>query len=338
MANKREIIVCRTEDLPFKVAYTTPEHTYFRLFDFADGRQETVRKVCQLSNQDEVKIYIDDKKYIITNAYSIKDDGIKVVTESQPDWVPDTNNDTDRYEYLKTCVECNIPVYLYGPAGSGKNHSLKELATDLNLDFYFSNSVTQEYKITGFVDANGTFHETEFYRAWTKGGLFFLDELDASLPEVLVLLNAALANGYFDFPGKGRLDAHPDFRCGAAGNTVGTGADEQYTGRMPIDQSTLDRFVFIEWDYDPKVELSLAENDQRLVEFVHALRAANLNTTFSYRCIIYTKKLQAKGISTVQILQTVILKGLPKDAINTLKRPANALNSTYWEALAKMAG
>ena len=56
-----------------------------------------------------------------------------------------------------------------------------------------------------------------------NGGLFFLDEMDASIPEVLVLLNAAIANGYFEFP-NGKITAHEDFRVVAAGNTVGSGA------------------------------------------------------------------------------------------------------------------
>ena len=33
----------------------------------------------------------------------------------------------------------------------------------------------------------------------------------------------------------------------AAGNTVGSGADDNYTGRMVLDQASLDRFVIIEF-------------------------------------------------------------------------------------------
>lgn len=69
----------------------------------------------------------------------------------------------------------------------------------MGLDFYFTNAVSQEYKLTGFIDANGKYQETQFYKAFTQGGLFFLDEMDASIPEVLVILNAAIANRYFDF-------------------------------------------------------------------------------------------------------------------------------------------
>ena len=117
-------------------------------------------------------------------------------------------------------------MFLAGPAGSGKNVICKQIAKALDLDFYFSNAVTQEYKLTGFTDANGTYHESQFYKAFRNGGLFMLDEMDASIPEVLIILNAAIANRYFDFPAPiGYVEAHPDFRVVAAGNTFGNGAD-----------------------------------------------------------------------------------------------------------------
>ena len=79
-------------------------------------------------------------------------------------------------------------VYLCGPAGTGKSYIAQQAAKALNVPYYESNSVTDETKITGFIDANGRYHETEFYRAFVNGGVFLLDELDASLPEVLTLL------------------------------------------------------------------------------------------------------------------------------------------------------
>lgn len=244
------------------------------------------------------------------------------------------------YETIKTCVEANIPVYLYGPAGSGKNHVLQQIADELGLEFYFTNSVQQEYKITGFIDANGDYHETEFFRAFTKGGLFFLDEIDASIPEVLVLLNAALANGYFEFPGHGKIDAHPDFRVVAAGNTVGSGANEQYTGRLQLDQATLDRFVMIEFDYDINIELHLANGNKELVEFIRDLRnqakEMGINATFSYRCITMVTKLEGK-MNLIDVIKIAVTKGLDMDTIRTFKTtPTSKYSKALW-ALAKRA-
>jgi len=226
-----------------------------------------------------------------------------------------------KYQQILTCVSVDIPVYLYGPAGSGKNHTLQQIAESLGLDFYFTNSVQQEYKITGFVDAGGKYHETEFYKAFVNGGLFFLDEMDASIPEVLVLLNAALANKYFEFP-NGKVNAHKDFRVVAAGNTVGNGADEQYTGRLQLDQATLDRFVLIEFDYDENIELALAKGNTELVEFVRGLRKQasekGIRATFSYRCIITVTKLEGK-MELKEIIAIGIMKGFDKDTVNTFE-------------------
>ena len=241
-----------------------------------------------------------------------------------------------KFEMIKTCVENKIPVYLAGPAGSGKNHTLEQVAKVLGLEFYFTNSVQQEYKLTGFIDAGGKFHETEFYKAFTNGGLFFLDEMDASIPEVLVLLNAAIANGYFEFP-NGKVTAHEDFRVVAAGNTVGSGADEAYTGRMVLDQATLDRFAIIEFGYDLKIELALAKGNADLVSFIEDLRKQaddkGVRATFSYRCISMVVKLETAGMNVEEIIKIAVVKGMDKDTINTFTtNPGNK----YSEALYKV--
>lgn len=229
----------------------------------------------------------------------------------------------EKYDTIKTCLECNIPVYLAGPAGSGKNHTVEQIAEELGWDFYFSNSVQQEYKLTGFIDAGGNFHETEFYKACTSDNecIFFLDEMDASIPDVLVLLNAAIANGYFEFP-NGRVNLkHVHFV--AAGNTVGNGADEEYTGRMVLDQATLDRFAIIEFDYDIRIEMAISKNNGELVQFVRQLRsdakAKGIRATFSLRCITMVTKLEKSGaMDLTSILKIAVVKGLDKDTINTL--------------------
>lgn len=154
----------------------------------------------------------------------------------------------EKFDEVLKIVSLDIPVFLTGAAGTGKNVICKQVAKSLGLDFYFTNAVSQEYKLTGFIDANGKYQETQFYKAFTQGGLFFLDEIDASIPEVLVILNAAIANRYFDFP-NGKVEAHPDFRVIAAGNTNGLGADNAYTGRYCLDRASLDRFALVDIDY-----------------------------------------------------------------------------------------
>ncbi len=243
----------------------------------------------------------------------------------------------EKYNIIKTCLECNVPIYLAGPAGSGKNHTVEQIAKELGWNFYFSNSVQQEYKLTGFIDAGGCFHETEFYKACTdeKECIFFLDEMDASIPEVLVLLNAAIANGYFEFP-NGRVN-FDKVHFVAAGNTVGSGADDMYTGRMVLDQATLDRFAIIEFDYSLNIEMAITNNNVELVSFIRQLREESKNkgirATFSYRCMTMVTKLENAGMDLIMAMTISIVKGLDKDTINTFNPVGN---TKYHTALKKI--
>ena len=243
----------------------------------------------------------------------------------------------EKYETIKTCLECGIPVYLAGPAGSGKNHTVEQIAKELGWNFYFSNSVQQEYKLTGFIDAGGKFHETEFYKACTDENdcVFFLDEMDASIPDVLVLLNAAIANGYFEFP-NGRVNLK-NVHFVAAGNTVGSGADDMYTGRMVLDQATMDRFAIIEFDYSLNIEMAITKNNTELVSFIRQLREEAKNkgirATFSYRCMTMITKLEKAGMDTVMAMTIAVVKGLDKDTVNTFT-PVGS--SKYHDALRKI--
>jgi midasin (ATPase involved in ribosome maturation) len=227
----------------------------------------------------------------------------------------------EKFDEVTAIVSQDIPVYLTGKAGTGKNVICKQVAKALGLDFYFTNAVTQEYKLTGFIDANGTYQGTQFYQAFTKGGLFFLDEMDASIPETLVILNAAIANRYFDFP-IGKVDAHPDFRVVAAGNTVGTGADSEYTGRYCLDEASLDRFAMVEISYSRQIEDALSNGDNDLVNFAHTFRditeKAGLKCLFSYRTITRVAKLKSM-LPLKEVLKISLLKGLDVDDINILK-------------------
>ena len=194
-----------------------------------------------------------------------------------------------KFDEVLGLVKKDIPVFLVGPAGSGKNVLCKQIAEALGLKFYFTNAVTQEYKLTGFTDAMGNYQPTQFYKAFTEGGIFMLDELDASIPEVLNILNAAIANRYFDFPAPiGYVEAHPDFKVIAAGNTTGHGADYQYVGRNQLDGASLDRFVPIHIDYCEEIENNVAK-DINLANFCRAFRAAakkvGVGVIVSYRGI-----------------------------------------------------
>ena len=240
-----------------------------------------------------------------------------------------------QFENILKLVGADIPVLLVGPAGSGKNHTLEQIAESLDIDFYFSNAVTQEHKISGFTDANGTYHETQFYKAFTNGGLFFLDEMDASIPEVLLVLNSAIANRYYDFP-VGRVEAHEDFRVVAAANTFGTGADNMYVGRQQLDAATLDRFAVLDFDYDENVERELAVSED-LYDFISEVRKSivdnDIRYTVSMRATINATKLH-EVMELETIMESVIFKGMEKSDLNMVARNMETLRSNeYYDEL-----
>ena len=176
----------------------------------------------------------------------------------------------DRFEQVLTQIQLDEPVMLIGPAGSGKNHAATQVAEGLALKMYYTNNASNEFKLTGFIDAGGTYHETEFYKAFKNGGLFFLDEIDNSDPSALIVINSALANGYMAFQ-KETIERHPDFRCIAAANTWGKGSNLQYVGRNILDGATLDRFDMVFFDYDRRLEQALYPSDD-LLEFMWSMR------------------------------------------------------------------
>lgn len=244
----------------------------------------------------------------------------------------------NKFEHILKLVTANIPTLLIGPAGSGKNHTLEQVSEALDLDFYFSNAITQEFKLTGFIDANGLYHETQFYKAFKNGGLFFLDEIDASIPEVLIILNSAIANKYFDFP-TGRVKAHEDFRVVAAGNTMGTGADALYVGRSQLDAATIDRFAQVEFNYDSEVEEQLASNTD-LYDFIKSARKALTNNSMQYtvsmRSIINASKIDGVVEDTFAV-KGIILKTIPIDELRMIVDDL-PYNNRYTKATLELIG
>jgi SpoVK/Ycf46/Vps4 family AAA+-type ATPase len=148
---------------------------------------------------------------------------------------------------------------LVGPAGTGKSHAAEQVAEAMGMDFYAMSVGAQTSKsdIIGYMDAMQNYVRTVFRNAYEHGGVFLLDEIDAGNSNVLIQLNAALANNYMSFP-DGMIRRHEKFRMVASANTFGLGASRQYVGRNQLDAATLDRFVVLSWDIDDNLEQSLA--------------------------------------------------------------------------------
>jgi dynein-related subfamily AAA family protein len=149
--------------------------------------------------------------------------------------------------------------YLFGPHGSGKSTGAAQLAKALGRQYGYISLTPQtpESRLLGYLDATGTYRSTPFRKCYENGGVFCIDELDNAAPALITTLNTPLENGATAFP-DGLVHKHPDFVLVGTGNTSGRGANPSYPERRPFDQAFADRFIYIEWGYDEKLELAIA--------------------------------------------------------------------------------
>ncbi len=191
------------------------------------------------------------------------------------------------HDLMKYIGEGHRNLAMVGPAGSGKTTLAKDVAKALNLAFGFislSAGVTETHLFGRLLPKeDGTFGyvESPFVRIYRNGGVFLFDEVDAADANVLVSVNAALANGCLCNPVTGEIvQRHTDCYILTAGNTWGRGGDFLYVGRNALDAATLDRFVLVVAviDYDLDLEHDIAQGligvDQReeLTAWIKTLR------------------------------------------------------------------
>lgn len=246
-----------------------------------------------------------------------------------------------RFPLLLAAINAGVSVMLVGPAGSGKTTAVQQAADMLGRGFEFTGAINSEYKLTGFIDAQGRVVSSAFRRAFLNGSVFLFDEMDGSLPGTVLPFNAANANRTMDFP-DGVHKAHENYLGIAACNTFGRGSDRQYVGRFQQDAAVLDRFAVMEWGYDPALEAALVgapkpfnapepvsvspitdegiamREAARWLTHVQIMREkidkAKLRHIVSPRATVMGAKLLAAGWPWGEVEEAVIFKGLDTDS------------------------
>mgnify|MGYP000929459249 FL=1 len=238
-----------------------------------------------------------------------------------------------KFERILQLAKRRKNIFLYGPTGCGKTHVCQQLAEALNLPFYFVSCTTgmSEGQLAGRllpVGKQGTFEYIigEFVKAYETGGVFLLDEIDAADPNVLLIINSALANNKLAIPNRPKkpyADKHKDFICIAAANTVGTGANRLYSGRNKLDAATLDRFQIgkVYMDYDSNVESQLCPNTElrtQLLSFREKVRSHRMERAVSTRFMIDAYEMMESGW-TLQDVEDALFEGWGEDERNKVK-------------------
>ena len=208
-----------------------------------------------------------------------------------------------------------LNIWLSGPPGSGKTSAAESVADALGLSFHFNGAIDNEYKLLGFVDAQGRLVSRPFRQAYEHGGVYLFDEIDASLPGALLAFNAATANGVADFP-DGMIKRHPDCVIIAAGNTFGQGGTADFTGRMKQDAAFLDRFAFIHWLIDEDLETELCP-DRDWAAYVQQVRGKvakqGLKVIVSPRASFYGASLLTAGLGMEDVIAMTLRKGMSSE-------------------------
>jgi hypothetical protein len=164
------------------------------------------------------------------------------------------------HEALDYCValaRAGVPIYLYGGKGTGKTELSKQIVSRLCAEGFYGDEADPELlfgsvsmspgtspsAFFGRPTLDGRVIPSQFSRIIAGGGGFLFDEIDNGEPDLLTLLNAAMANGFFNNDATGeRVRISMRMVWIAAGNTIGKGSEGGYL-RRPLDEATQDRWA-----------------------------------------------------------------------------------------------
>lgn len=235
----------------------------------------------------------------------------------------------ESFPILLTTCQARVPAYLNGPAGSGKTTAARQVAESLGLSLRIEscNPQMSKYDLLGFVNvATGDFTEGCLYDPFKNGGVVLLDEMDSSNGEVLTTANALAScrvGETVTFPNGENVARHPDFVLIGGGNTLGDGASDRYM-RQQLDAATLDRFAFIEWGYDLRLEFIAAGPDMaEWVTRVQAIRKAaesvHADMLVSPRASVNGADLLRAGMSRVMVENLTVWNRVSEDTRRTVE-------------------
>lgn len=218
-------------------------------------------------------------------------------------------------------------VMLVGPAGSGKTTAAENVAKALEFEYSYVGATYDKVDLFGYNNGHGHYQVTEFYKRYKDGGVMLLDEMDGFDPAVGVACNAAIDGTRAAFP-VGIVPKHTDSVFIAACNTFGLGANAKYVGRNRLDAATLNRFIKLDWGYDPALE-RIQIGDDKWTKITQAVRdkvdSMGIEIVISPRNGQHAVMMERTGLFSKDEIFTIAFRdGMEEDSWNQVKRVLSA--------------
>lgn len=240
-------------------------------------------------------------------------------------------------------IESGLNVFIAGPPGLGKTYSVMQYCARHGIPLFVCTSPQMSVDITGFTDAHGNYVPSEFVKGCLYRGkcVILIEEMDRSLPDALIPMNSAIANGILGTLGLGTIKVNPNAIFIATGNTNGLGQTEDINTAQQLDASTLDRFVTYWMDWSHDVALGRCNNNTELVAFAEDYRYAHCGLglkggAITYRALQNITALEnskAFKFTTKRVLELAVTKNmLKRDDIGRII-DCMTCNNKYTDAL-----
>lgn len=243
---------------------------------------------------------------------------IPLVGDSDNDMIPEADDgfvyDIDTLKNILLGLDLNIPVLLWGHAGTGKSSFVENIAARTNRPLIrIQHTInTEESHIVGqwtVRDGATVFELGPLAVAMRRGHLYMADEYDFAMPSVLSVYQSVLEGKSLvikEADAANRIiKPHPNFRFIATGNTNGSGDETGlYQGTNMQNSANYDRFgITCKVNYMSKsMETRIVVNQsgidkedaKRIVSFATAIRVAfdagKISSTISPRALINAAK------------------------------------------------
>lgn len=214
-----------------------------------------------------------------------------------------------------TVDEYHLNIWIHGPAGTGKSTACKNVHKAIFGDKYpfrTNGKMSYAHELMGHMHGD-KYITTEFRKAYEHGGVYCADEIDGWLPDALIALNGALANGIAAFP-DGMISRHKDFVFIGAANTVGLSGTIEYVSRFKQDAAFMDRNVMLDWPLDEALEASMSTNPTWL-EIVRKVRSNVANYKIgghliTPRAVVFGEALLRAGCTLERAMDAALRKGM----------------------------